>query len=243
MQGFSWDRYAECYDALNLLRPYEAMLETVVGHLTNQPGPLLDAGCGTGNLIQRVRQHFPNLDVTGFDSSPHMLARARSKLGDHVRLAEADLNQPLALADDSFDCVCCINTLYALQSPESALQEFNRLLRLNGKLILVTPKQGYENGYILKAHAGSKKPKAYWQKLHDSPEREEILIREACANPELAEKFMELARYNRSIVTDRTFHFFTQPGLVSLVKKVGFRVQSVERVYAKQNLLLVAYKH
>lgn len=41
------------------------------------PGRVYDLGCGAGNVSTVLRQRWPEADITGFDSSPQMLERAR----------------------------------------------------------------------------------------------------------------------------------------------------------------------
>ena len=42
------------------------------------PARILDAGCGPGNSTQVLRECWPAAGITGLDSSPEMIARARS---------------------------------------------------------------------------------------------------------------------------------------------------------------------
>lgn len=50
------------------------------------PSTVVDLGCGPGNLTRLLAERWPEADVTGLDSSPEMVARARA---DHVDLAFA----------------------------------------------------------------------------------------------------------------------------------------------------------
>ena len=46
------------------------------------PRSVVDLGCGTGNSTARLRERWPAAHVTGVDSSPEMLARARADRPD-----------------------------------------------------------------------------------------------------------------------------------------------------------------
>ncbi len=46
------------------------------------PGAVIDLGCGPGNLTKKLKRRWPDRAVTGFDSSPEMLAKARASAGD-----------------------------------------------------------------------------------------------------------------------------------------------------------------
>lgn len=62
---------------------------------------LLDLGCGTGSSMLPMRER--GYAVTGVDLSEAMLARARAKLGDDVRLEHADMRELPVLG--AFDLV------------------------------------------------------------------------------------------------------------------------------------------
>jgi SAM-dependent methyltransferase len=64
---------------------------------------LLEAGCGTGKILQRTLRLRPYERVTGFDVTGDMLAIARDRVGGQAELIEADAVE-LDL-DDVFDVV------------------------------------------------------------------------------------------------------------------------------------------
>jgi trans-aconitate 2-methyltransferase len=70
------------------LRPALDLLERI--DLT-EPRQLVDLGCGTGNVTERLAQRWPGARLTGVDSSPAMLAEARRRLPG-VHWTEADLD-------------------------------------------------------------------------------------------------------------------------------------------------------
>lgn len=45
----------------------------------NKPKNILDIGCGPGNSTAVLAEFFPDAKLTGIDSSPDMIARAREK--------------------------------------------------------------------------------------------------------------------------------------------------------------------
>jgi ubiquinone/menaquinone biosynthesis C-methylase UbiE len=97
----------------------------------------LDAGCGTGFLTFELaaRGHH----VTGIDFAPAMLAEARRKAaarGVSVRFEEADAEQ-LPFAPGSFDLAISRHLLWTLAHPEAAIDEWIRVLRPGGRLIVV----------------------------------------------------------------------------------------------------------
>lgn len=233
-----WERYAEVYDTLNKLQPYIQMLDDVRDALVAADYPLLDIGCGTGNLISKL-SHLDPQSIVGLDSSGAMLAQAKEKLHG-VRFVHADIELGLPLETSSFATITCINVLYALSNPIRALRECCRVLRPNGLLTLVTPAKQYENGHILKQHCKSQKPDSYWSNLHLDSAREERLVREAAADEALAARLIEIALFNRKIAHSRSFLFVEKQELEELALKCGFVDPRIVTTYAGQNLFLTA---
>jgi ubiquinone/menaquinone biosynthesis C-methylase UbiE len=243
--AIDWGAYARCYDALLELSPYRAMLTDVTAALRlGGSDRILDAGCGTGNLLLRLQDDARALGVRpgayfACDASNAMLARAKEKTED-VSFVRCDLDDRLPYDDESFDAIACVNALYATKDPHATIKEFHRTLTHGGRLVIVSPKRGYENGLILKAHAKSQKPDDYWRDAHRSVERERMLVSEACEDPEVSSKVMLLADYNRRIARDATFHFFEPSDLCALLRETGFRIDTDGLTYAGQNILVSA---
>nr|WP_202885020.1 class I SAM-dependent methyltransferase [Actinopolymorpha cephalotaxi] len=114
--------------------PLIAREEPVVRPLLDalKVGRVLDAACGTG----RHSQYLAELghEVVGVDSSPEMLARARAKIpaGD---FRQADLDD-VPFPDGSFDSVVCSLALTHQPRLEPALEEFARVVRPGGQVVL-----------------------------------------------------------------------------------------------------------
>ncbi len=243
-----WENYARCYDGLNELRPYRTLLAEVKKRLQVKEGErILEAACGTGNLtkilctsISKNRRNMP--DIYAVDYSTEMLSRAKEKCATHAQFVCADLNEPLPYECGYFNAIVSVNTLYALREPEMVLKEFARLLTPEGRLVLVTPKEGYQNGLILKMHSRSKKPDTYWENIHTSAEREITLIKEACKDSIATDSLITIAACNREINANRTFYFFTEKALRAMAHRAGFSVDYHGETYARQCHFMVLKK-
>ncbi|MDR2987701.1 MAG: methyltransferase domain-containing protein [Nocardiopsaceae bacterium] len=99
-------------------------------------GRVLEVAIGTGRNLP----HYPaNVELTGIELSPAMLAIARQRaatLGRDVELREGDAEQ-LPSADTSFDTVVCALSLCTIPSPAAAIGEMKRVLVPGGRLLLL----------------------------------------------------------------------------------------------------------
>ena len=107
-------------------------------------GMVLDAGCGNGELLiaalemGMAKENGPRF--IGMDFSANMLGRARFRTSGDPRAAflQGSITS-LPFVDQSFDWVVSSGVLTCLASPQSmaeALQEFNRVLRPGGGLVV-----------------------------------------------------------------------------------------------------------
>jgi SAM-dependent methyltransferase len=138
-----WDRRAAHFDedfGHSIRTAAErAAWERIFGLVLPAGGALdaLDVGCGTGflSLELALRGHR----VTGIDFAPAMLARAAGKAAERsleVRFEPADAEQ-LPFAAASFDLVISRHLLWTLSHPEAAIDEWLRVLRPGGRLVVV----------------------------------------------------------------------------------------------------------
>jgi ubiquinone/menaquinone biosynthesis C-methylase UbiE len=97
---------------------------------------VLDLGCGTGRLAAAFAPFVKR--VIGIDASVAMVDAARTHLQDHdnVEVHQAELQQ-LPVADASVDLALVVLVLHYVASPAAALREVGRVLRPNGRVLLV----------------------------------------------------------------------------------------------------------
>ena len=114
---------------------WDRILDLVLGGR----GPLdaLDVGCGTGFLAFELAARGHR--VTGVDFAAPMIAEARRKAAERgvsIRIEEADAEQ-LPYASGSFDLVISRHVLWTQPHPEAAIDEWMRVLRPGGRLVVV----------------------------------------------------------------------------------------------------------
>lgn len=88
-------------------------------------------GAGLGFLSKSARS------VQGSDISPEVLARAKQVYGDSITLSVSPA-APLPLNDNSIDVVLLFEALYYLPDAEAFVSEVRRVLRPDGKVLIVT---------------------------------------------------------------------------------------------------------
>jgi ubiquinone/menaquinone biosynthesis C-methylase UbiE len=96
---------------------------------------VLDVGCGTGMLLERIVDQYPDSEVMGVDLSPAMVAQARRRLPQRVTLEAADA-EALPFSTHSFDLVLSVSSFHFWPAPKDALAELRRVLRPGGRLAI-----------------------------------------------------------------------------------------------------------
>lgn len=136
MVAGAYDRWAPVYDMV--FGPvFERGRKAAIAAAERIGGRILEVGVGTGiSLPDYSREHR----IFGIDISEQMLAQARqrvSELGlDHVEgLAVMDAGK-LEFPDASFDVVMAQYVVTAVPDPEGTLDEFARVLKPGGEIVL-----------------------------------------------------------------------------------------------------------
>ena len=120
---------------------YRALHARAIDAVGGQPWPrhlpLLDAGCGTGGFLARLRGAAPGVAAEGLEYHPPAAARARAKAGAPVTVGSVNA---MPFADRSFGAVVSLDVLcHAAVEPAQALAEMARILAPGGLLVLNLP--------------------------------------------------------------------------------------------------------
>ncbi|MEA2788772.1 MAG: phosphatidylethanolamine/phosphatidyl-N-methylethanolamine N-methyltransferase [Acetobacteraceae bacterium] len=110
-------------------------------------GRILEVGVGTGLSLG---QYAKSNQIVGIDISEPMLVKARERVRklrlDHVEMIAVMDAEQLTFQDASFDVVIAQYVVTAVPHPEKALDEFARVVRPGGEIIL-TSRIGAEGGF------------------------------------------------------------------------------------------------
>jgi ubiquinone/menaquinone biosynthesis C-methylase UbiE len=228
-----WKNYFKVYDVLNLLIPYQELLKTICDELDIEKGEkILEAGCGTGNLDLKISEKGGA--VIGLDNCKEALEIYQKK-DRNAKVVLADLTEKLPFPDNFFDKIACNNTLYTIPKEKQldVLKEFYRILKPNGKIIIVNPKKG------------AKILPIYFSHIEKSFKK--IGVRETLSNLiKLLSKTIKMIYFN-SLIKNETkreiYKFLTLIERKDLLQKAGFS-KSLEPkfIYANQNILNVGIK-
>jgi phosphatidylethanolamine/phosphatidyl-N-methylethanolamine N-methyltransferase len=134
----AYDRWAPIYD-LVFGGVFSKGRRAAIAATNSIGGRVLEVGVGTGISLP---QYAPHVRIFGTDISEAMLRKARARVSElHLKnvegLAVMDAEK-LELPDCSFDVVMAQYVVTAVPNPEAALDEFARVLRPGGELIILT---------------------------------------------------------------------------------------------------------
>ncbi|POX45727.1 SAM-dependent methyltransferase [Streptomyces sp. Ru71] len=139
-QRVDWDAQAAGFDeepdhGLRAPEVRRAWADRLRAWLPERASDVLDLGCGTGSLSLLAAEQGHR--VTGVDSAPAMLDRARAKLaGRDARFLLGDAAAP-PVGERRYDVVLVRHVLWTLPEPARVLRHWRDLLRPGGRLVLV----------------------------------------------------------------------------------------------------------
>jgi trans-aconitate 2-methyltransferase len=125
-----WD--AGAYDRLPI--PMTRWGTVVVGWLDlDGDERVLDAGCGTGQVTERLLERLPDGEVVALDGSPSMIDQARVRLGeDRVRYLVHDLLDPIPI--EPVDAVLSTATFHWVPDHDWLFANLAEVLEPRGQL-------------------------------------------------------------------------------------------------------------
>ena len=174
----AYARWAPVYDAVfgKVFAPGRAAaIEAAETHCGPQGGRILEVGVGTGISLPAYRGANR---ITGIDISGPMLRRAAERVAAH-RLTNVEALSVmdaanLALPNESFDVVVAQFVITAVPEPERTLDEFVRVLKRDGEIILVNhigaesgPRWLFEQGFAPIARRLGWRPEFPFKRLAD----------------------------------------------------------------------------
>jgi malonyl-CoA O-methyltransferase len=132
---------AATYDSHSEIQ--SCVIDSVVDLLRDIPTPerLIEVGCGTGRLTQRVGERFPNASITALDLSGAMIDRAKRNLsgaaknhGSTVEFVTSDICE--YRPDGVFPLLLSSSSLHWIVPFERAIDTVDRLVMPGGHMVI-----------------------------------------------------------------------------------------------------------
>lgn len=98
---------------------------------------VLDAGCGSGRVTERLADRLPRGSVVALDGSPSMIDAARARLarfGDRIEYLVADLGRPIPLGEP-VDAILSTATFHWVPDHDALFRNLAAVLRPGGRLV------------------------------------------------------------------------------------------------------------
>jgi ubiquinone/menaquinone biosynthesis C-methylase UbiE len=105
---------------------------------------ILDIACGTGEFERLLLDKNPTQKITGIDISANMLSVAREKYQTYpnIEFHKASVHS-LPFDNNCFDVVVSANAFHYFDEPQVALAEMKRVLKPNGKIVILDWNKDY----------------------------------------------------------------------------------------------------
>lgn len=142
IEGLYSPEVAAAFEKMTDFLPFKLLRRKVLSQiiLYKPTGKLVDVGCGSGNLIVQIAERLLNLDLIGVDISAEVLelAKKRAFENDLKERIEFKLGsvENMPFPDNSIDFLVSTISLHHWQDPVRAFNEFFRVLRENGTLLI-----------------------------------------------------------------------------------------------------------
>lgn len=121
---------------------YVEILEKMVAQLSRDDKDIIDIGCRTGNLIERIAEKMPEARIAGVDPSEGMREVCAQRFNDfeRVTIAEGE-GLRLPFPDNSFDAALSSLALHHVpfEMKKDCAREIARILRPGGGFIHADP--------------------------------------------------------------------------------------------------------
>ncbi len=101
-------------------------------------GRLLDVGCGTGTLTERIESIAPQMDIVGIDPAQSFIDYARLRFKSPRISFQLGNVLDLPFSNDSFDLCLSLLVLMFVPDPEKAVSEMCRVTRPGGTVAACT---------------------------------------------------------------------------------------------------------
>jgi trans-aconitate 2-methyltransferase len=148
-----WD--AETYDQVSDPQ-FEWGLEVLERLQLNGDESVLDAGCGSGKVTERLLDRLPHGRLLAVDGSQAMIAKARERLGERASYLVADLAE--LEVSEPVDLVFSTATFHWLRDHDALFRRLHAALGPGGRLVAQCGGEGNVAGHARAIAAVAARP-------------------------------------------------------------------------------------
>ena len=134
---------------------YDELLSTMILYLQPdfKPQRILDLGCGTGNLTQRILDHFPDAQIDVLDLSEEILEESRKRFANNSKInyIQADFKN-MNLSEVTYDLVMSSIAIHHVEDPFKLklYKDVFHSLKMDGLFIFADQTRGITDEIYLK---------------------------------------------------------------------------------------------
>ena len=134
---------------------YDELLSTMFLYLQPdfKPQRILDLGCGTGNLTQRILDHFPDAQIDVLDLSEEILEESRKRFANNSKInyIQADFKN-MNLSEVTYDLVMSSIAIHHVEDPFKLklYKDVFHSLKMDGLFIFADQTRGITDEIYLK---------------------------------------------------------------------------------------------
>src|SRR3989344_110632 len=130
-------------DVMNTAKGYNDWLFSLLKPYLN--GDILEVGCGIGNFTKKLTG-FGKVTAIDIDN---LYVKKTAKVASHARVGFGDIeNAKYFFSNKKFDVIINLNVLEHIENDSIALRNMYKLLKPNGRLVLLTPAHMFAYGEI-----------------------------------------------------------------------------------------------
>lgn len=104
----------------------------------NQRDRIIDLGCGNGRFLEQLHRTNLKFELHGVEVNPKAALRATKRLNGKAWV-HTILDLEKFFGKESFNAICMIHVLEHIDNPKVLLDEFEKVVRKDGKILIVVP--------------------------------------------------------------------------------------------------------
>ena len=126
--------YEESVMEIGLFNKIDNVINKYTDFKKSDKFSMLEIGCGTGFILKRMKNKYPNCEFVGVDPSPVSCRKGKSS-GLNILQGTMDT---VTLQNETFDVVICLGNLQLHENPLNTLKKARAVLKNGGLLLFET---------------------------------------------------------------------------------------------------------